>query len=589
MTAEADTSSVRPAPPDSAADSARVRNLLLGSGAAYAVATLLTEPVFVADTPDMAWSSVAHVLGQDCSYLEPGHLLWRPTGFAMLQLFGSAREGTAVAAAMRASQIQLGWLAWTAGLVAVLCGAMWLHRRVGSVPAAAFGLAVIVVSKAFLNYSQVGVSYLPALACLMAAVMLLGRTRTTLLGDAFAGVLLGISVLMWGTFALAIPVALAQPMIFGSYPRRDLRRVLAAMAGGAACAVTAGLWVWTTLGFTSTSELTAWAATADHGLSTSGLPRAVLGFARSYLETGDYGKMVKRFMLGDPTDPVSTRELIGLPFFGILAFYLGLLVAVIAAWKHVDGKRVLVFFALNAIPVAFFAIAWQGGDLERYLPLVPGIALLAAAGFAAARPWQRGVLGAWLVIMIVTNAFALGAPLVDARRDSMRMALDGVAGEGRPLLVFSHWQDERVQFDRNYPPQADPLPFQFYHLFTSNSASVEDWKPRAASRILAAFDTGTAVYVSERLLASSAKREWQWVEGDDPRVRWADLQAFFAPLAYADSGDGGSGGSGSSDGFRRLLPTDANRARLAEYADDPVNESENCPLPPLITRAGNRR
>ncbi len=585
MTARADTSGATSAhtSPGSAGDSARFRNLLLGSGVAYALATLVTDPVFVADTPDMAWSSVARVVGLNCSYLEPGHLLWRPTGFALLQLTGAAREGTAVDAAIRASQIQLGWVAWIAGLIAVLCGASWLYRRVGSVAAAGFALAVVIVSKAFLNYSQVGVSYMPALACLMVAVMLLGRPGTSLLSDAFAGALLGISVLMWGTFALAIPVALAQPLIFGTYPRRDVQRAMAAVAGGAICAALAGFWVWTTLGFTSASQLTAWAATADHGISTSGIPRAVLGFARSYLETGDYGRLVKRFMLGDPTDPVATRELFGFPFFGILAFYLGLLVAVIAAWKHAEGRRVLVFFVLNAIPVMFFAIAWQGGDLERYLPLVPGIALLVAAGFAAARPWQRTLLGAWLVVMIVTNAAALGTPAVGARRNHMRLSLDGVAGPDRRLVVFSHWQDERVQFDRNYPPQADPLPFQFYHLFTPGNASVEDWKPRAALRILAAFDEGTEVFVSERLLASSAKREWQWVEGDDPRVRWADLHDYFAPMAYADSG------AAPDDGFRRLLPSASNRALLAEYADDPVNKSESCSLPPVISRPAGRR
>ena len=166
-----------PTHPGSATDAVRVRNLLLGTGVAYTLATFLTEPVFVADTPDMAFSAVARVVGLNCSYLEPGHLLWRPAGFALLQVFGAAREGTAVDAALRASQVQLGWVAWIAGLVAVLCGASWLYRRVGSVAAAGFALAVVIVSKAFLNYSQVGVSYVPALACLMAAVMLVGWTN----------------------------------------------------------------------------------------------------------------------------------------------------------------------------------------------------------------------------------------------------------------------------------------------------------------------------------------------------------------------------------------------------------------------------
>jgi hypothetical protein len=62
------------------------------AGVAYVGATFLTDPVFVADTPDMAVSAVARVVGLDCSFLEPGHFLWSPTGYAMLEILCAARE-----------------------------------------------------------------------------------------------------------------------------------------------------------------------------------------------------------------------------------------------------------------------------------------------------------------------------------------------------------------------------------------------------------------------------------------------------------------------------------------------------------------
>ena len=534
--------------------------LVAGTAAAYVAATFLTDPVFVADTPDMAVSAVARVLGQDCSFLEPGHLLWRPAGYALVRLLGTAKAGGEMDAVLRASEVQLGWAAWVSGLVAIVTCAIWLRRRVGNLAATAFGTSVILVSKVFLNYSQVGVSYVPALACLMVALLILSNDRSPSYASVVAGALLGACVLLWGAFAVALPAALASPIIFGSTLRRGVGRAGLAVLGGGLAAIAAAAWVSTVLGFESPSELGSWAATANHGISTGGFPRAVLGFARSFLETGDYGKLVKRYLLGDAADPVSVRELFGFPLVGIMGFYGGLLLALVLAMRHRLAARCLTFFVINAVPVAAFAIAWQGGDLERYLPLVPGVALLSAVAFAAAGRASRVVLAAWLAMILVPNALTLGRPAVAAERARMRATIRDVETTGRPrLLVFSHWQDGRVQFSRNYPPDAEPLHVRFYHLLTPGTASVTDWRERASARIAAAWDAGTEVFVSERLLAPIPRPEWSWVDRDDPRVSWADLHKFFTALSYGDV----VGPRG--DGFLPLPPTPSNRAELGRH------------------------
>lgn len=548
---------------------------------AYVGATFLTDPVFVADTPDMAMSAVARVVGLDCSFLEPGHFLWRPTGYAMLEILGVAREGVSTDALLRQSQIQLGWAAWIAGFIAILCCAIWVQRRIGSLAALAFGVGAVLISKSFLNYSQVGVSYVPALACLMGALVLLSNEETPAYGNVLAGALLGASVLLWGTFVLALPAALASPFIFGRELRRGLRPALLAIGGGVATAVVAGVWASASLGFDSLAELGGWAVTADHGISTGGVPRAVLGFARSYLETGDYGKVVKRFLVGDPANPVSVRQLMGFPLVGILGFYLGLLVAIVAAFRHSQGRRALAFFAINAVPVGLFAVAWQGGDLERYLPLVPGVALLASTAFAGARPWQRAALAGWLLIMVIPNALTLGRPAVAAARERVRSTLRDVESPEHPrLLVFSHWQDERVQFSRNYPPRHEPLNVRFYHLLSPGTPSVEDWRRRAAARILSAFDAGTEVFVSERLVTPTPKPEWAWVSADDNRVSWSDFHAYFTALSYGDP----VGVPG--DAFLPLVPTAENRAILESHRDvDQPAGPAGCNLPAVVPAA----
>jgi hypothetical protein len=558
----------------------------LSAAVAYAISTWLTDPVFVADTADMALSAVARVLGANCLFFEPGHLLWRPVGYVALEALGTASPGASIDQVIRASQVQLGWLAWFAGLITIVCGAVWVQRRVGHLAATACGVGVILVSKAFLNYSQVGASYVPALACLMAALVLLSSKDAPAYASFAAGALLGASVLFWGTFALALPAALASPLLFTADTRRAVRPAMLAIAGGAVSAILAAVWVYSSMGFTSVGDLRMWAATADHGITVGGIPRAVLGFARSYLETGDYGELVKRFLLGNPADPVSVRELIGFPLFGILGFYLGLLLVLIIAWRRAS-RRIVVFFLLNAFPVAVFAIVWQGGDLERYLPLVPGMALLVAAAFAAAPVPQRALVLAWVVMIIVPNALTLGRPAVAADRERLRAFVRELeTPERNRLLVFSHWQDERVQFNRNFPPGEAPLGVRFYDLLTVGTSSVRDWKRRAAARILGAWDTGLEVLVSERLVSDAPRREWDWVDGDDARVSWSDFHAYFTRLTY------GAPVGVDGDGFLPLPPTVANRAVLVEYRDvsaaatgagtAPTTGGGGCRLPPTV-------
>ena len=550
---------------------------------AYALITLITDPVFVADTPDMALSAVGKVLGQYCNYLEPGHLLWRPAGAVMLDVFGTLTPGQPTDEVFRASEVQLGWLAWVSGLVAIVICALWLQRKLGHLAATFFGVAVILVSKAFINYAQVGASYLPALAFLMLGVLALSEENSAPLTSTLAGVSLALSVLFWGTFVVALPAALAAPFIFGTDARRGLRSSALACVGGAVAAIAAALWVSTSLNVSSPSDLAAWARTADHGIATGGIPRAVLGLARSYLETGDYGRLVKRFMLGDPADPVSLRALVGFPMLGIIGFYLGLLLMLVLAFRHPRRGRLLSFVAINAIPVAAFAIFWQGGDLERFLPLVPGMALLAATAFAVAPPAPRLLLGAFLAMMIVPNALTLGLPAVNAERNRLRSTTRQFETPDRPLLVFSHWQDERVQFHRNYPPRAAALSYRAYPLMTPGNESVIDWKPRVARRILSSWESGTPVFVSERLVAESPKPEWDWVDGDDERVRWRDLHDFFRAFTFS----GAPAGSVPGDGFLSLEPTPENRAIVEPFRPPPRPSapSGRCNIPRVIPAA----
>jgi hypothetical protein len=213
--------------------------------------------------------------------------------------------------------------------------------------------------------------------------------------------------------------------------------------------------------------------------------------------------------------------------------------------------------------------------------MVPGMALLAATAFAAGGRLPRIALAAWLAIILVPNALTLGRPVVEKERERLRAGIRDLESRQRPrLLVFSHWQDERVQFSRNYPPREDPLGVRFYDLLTPGSPSVESWKRRAATRILSAWDAGTEVFISERLVAPTPKREWMWVEGDDSRVSWRDFHQYFTALNLGEA----VGLPG--DGFLPLPPTAENRAVLEAHRDaGDSTAARGCNLPSVIPGA----
>src|SRR5262245_45061545 len=154
---------------------ARPRVLLAAAAVAYIALTLTTQPIFVADAPEYARAAVAKRLGIDCHFLDFGHLLWKPLGYAVLSGLGSAPGGQSTESVVLLTLGYLDVVAWLAGLVVVLTTAAWIWRRTGSVGATAFGVGLLLCSKAFLNFAQVGTSYVPALACLTSGLLLLCR------------------------------------------------------------------------------------------------------------------------------------------------------------------------------------------------------------------------------------------------------------------------------------------------------------------------------------------------------------------------------------------------------------------------------
>jgi hypothetical protein len=76
------------------------------------------------------------------------------------------------------------------------------------------------------------------------------------------------------------------------------------------------------------------------------------------------------------------------------------------------------------------------------------------------------------------------------------------------------------------------------------------------------------VWVTKRVLSPRPERPWLWVDGDDQRLNWARIHAFFSSVQRA-------GEDGAADGFFKV--SSATEARAAMAAGAPGGSPANCP------------
>jgi len=588
------------------------------TAAVYVLATLLTDAYFMADTADYVQSILAREAGRDYHFWEFGHLLWRPVGwlsFWVARPLAVAFTGSDPVAGATWVLMALNWLA---GLACVLLVRAVAGRVAGRASWAANVAAVgFVFAQGFLNNAQIGSSYVPGLAFLLLGLYFLTKTGTyddagndaddtRKTGDArgadnnhevasesadssgwragvAAGVALALSVCFWFPYIWALPAAFVAPVLLsGMWRGRNSWRVVAwAVAACAAAGTLCYAAAIVALGIDSPAGLKAWVVASSHGNTTRGAARAVFGLARSFVNTGNDGVLFKRYLIGDELNPVSLWALARLSLVKFALFYL--FAAALAAsllWAR-RGRRVAALLAAGSLPIICFAVLFDGGAVERYLPLYPFVFVALAAGLASAtapRASRWAMLG-FVGALVVVNGAALSKPALGRRQDeTARRVADLRPRLGpRSLLYAVTWLDELVNFDRSFPfhPLNRGARPRVFSLVTPGSAQVKTWREEFAARTLAAWDEGGEVWVSRRAFAARPDFDWNWAEGDDPNVRWRDFPEFFSRL---DAGET----VGGDDGFFLLPPTPRNvplLRDLARAAPPLASPEEGAPLP----------
>ena len=550
---------------------------------AYVLATALTDAAFMGDTPGYTRAILTYEHGGayiwDNPFWEFGHLLWRPLGWLafhslrpLVALFVGGDERLQVTLALM-------WLNWLAGLVCVLLVRRLCARVSDRAWVCTLVTLIFIAAHAFLNYAQTGCAYVPGLALLLLGLCLLARGSTQSeelhaddehaprTGELLAaGACLAGAICLWFPYVLAVPAALALPATLGVAHRRAFRAAaLAAVACAAACVLLYGA-VLAHLGIYDLAHLKAWMAAAGHGYHRTGLARMLFGLARSFMHMGQEGILFKRFLLHDPYNPVTLRQLFGASLWQLAIFYLTAAGLTLRLLLSRDGRRTFALLAIACAPVfAFALVIFEGGMPERYLPLFPFICLaLALNEDARRRPaFFKYLALVFATALVVANARALAKPVLARQQAMVAARLADLPARARPHSVVAviHLQDELAEFYFNYPfhPLNRRGQLEVYNVLEPGAARIVTWRADFARTAQTAWAAGGDVWLSRRFFAPRPQAEWNWVEGDERRVTWADLPQFFAQF---DTGDA----VGDVDGFVLLARTPRNEELLARWA-----------------------
>ena len=539
----------------------------------FFLAIALTTPPFAGDS--FAYCrDVARVTqhAEPASTLwEPGHVLWRPLGYVLSPLlFAAIPDSVAWTPELKIGygymllNLAFGMLA--AVLIADLC------RRLGRSRVAA-GIAVVlfVCADGILAYSQSGSSYVVGLGILAAGLwwhLARPASRFSIAGPA---VLFGLAALVWLPYVIAIPAACCARKLYlpADGVRRDMTwlQVLlqAAIAGGVAAA---GLALATVMaGIRTVPAWTAWMLASGHGMhqNRQGL-RAITGCSRLFIDLGSDGIYLKRFLFHDPYHPVGATSVIAHCVWRPALFFLFLGATVLLACRSRAGRRALAVLALAGLPALAAAIfVFEPSSPERFFPVLPFLLLTIAAAWQSEWRWAapaRAAVCLFAVLLPVMNA----PSFVDAISGWHREA-QAEAGEFRAAAAPN---DALVALLINEPIVDLPTDHAFDRLNRAGAVRsmwaldlmdvhAERWPGRVARFVTENWAEGRGAWVEKAALADRPANRLLWVEGDNPRVHWRDVPAFFRTLEFDKD-------SGGRDGFLRIAHSAGNEKLFQKLA-----------------------
>ena len=457
-------------------------------------------------------------------------------------------------------------LSLVGGAIAVVVFQSWLGR-LGVSRDVAFGITVVFMStSAFLGAAQTGSAYVPALAMVLIGLHALAgedapsdRRTIVVASFAFAG-----ATLLWFPMVLAVPGAVLSMLILrGDSPRR--RRVaLAVCLASGLITVATYVPIAALAGVRSVAGLGAWIQQATHNIrGIGGLPRAILGLARSVASMDQLGLVAKRYLLDDPFNPATMSDVVRAGLVRLVLLYACLGVAVLALARHAATRRVLWLLAGTAIPVVTFALNWQGGDLERYLPLFPALfCVVALALMLLARRARVAATVASALAVVAPNVGAISRRRAERECALLSNRLGAVPRvDDAPTVILTPHELDEIATYRNRCPSAALLkartPPMAFGLVMANNEKAVAWRDTLASRAIRAWNRGGRVDLAAGVRSQSLRGGGSGRRATIHGSTGGDFPSFFEQLDVGAA-------VGGVDGFVELLPTARTRAVIAQ-------------------------
>jgi len=253
------------------------------------------------------------------------------------------------------------------------------------------------------------------------------------------------------------------------------------------------------------------------GSANKGISKTIFGFARSFINMGNDGMLFKRFLLHDPFNPVTILDLVRLSLWKLLAFYFFLFFILLGLVTTINGRRMLVLLMINVLPVIAFAIYWQGGDPERYLPLYP--LLFITLGWALDSDQVRRLfkypLVLFIVAMIATNGVMMAKVRLNRQQEGAAARISELSRMLKPnsWIFTANWQDDLVNFNRSFPlnPVNRNSNLRIGALITPGEPEVARWQQEFATRTQSIWSNGGDVWISRWFFYERPPTEWNSV------------------------------------------------------------------------------
>jgi hypothetical protein len=545
----------------------------------YAFLTIVTNSNYFGDTELYASSIIQFDNGgfsnSQNTLWESGHLYWRPAGLVLYRAFGGLTSYSKTGEYELAATAMLVAITTACGLACALLLFKTVLRFLKRSWAAILVATGFLSFYGFLNYVHTGSAYVPGLAGILAGIWtaLIAVERCKSIYGLLSGFFVGLAVLLWLPYALALPGVVAFALLWNcegeASPVGDRIRAAVFIAGSAFTVIAIGyLLAIIQLRIFTISDVTQWVLAAGHGASQNKrLIRLATGMPRSFIYLGNGGVLLKRYFLGDPYAHSSLMYLAQHFLSKLMVFYVFLLSLCIALLRSAGDRRIFWIFVAGTVPTLMFAVLiFEPGSAERYLPLYPFLCI--AAAYVLSQPsrklWASIVIVAFLAITMAANISALWKSKVQAANAPAISRVEVLQGRVTPegLVALVTFNDGVYQFTTSYPfhPANRRVQLPIYDVIQVANLRVLRWKQEFAQRALTSLDRSAAVWISKRVLAAQPDPAWDWVEGDDAHITWRDIPGFFRQFSYSDS-------VGGPDGFVRLEPSRENMARLEALRD----------------------